>query len=80
MCFQLVELYAACRCPYYTHAVDRCSLYPNHNITQRIILVGYACTAHGQSRGSRQDRAYYDQQNYSDSGYASGHSHKSSHR
>lgn len=26
-----------------THDVDRCPLYPNHNITQRIILVGYAC-------------------------------------
>ncbi|KAK3325225.1 hypothetical protein B0H66DRAFT_599401 [Apodospora peruviana] len=25
MCYQVVELYAACRCLYYQHAVDRCT-------------------------------------------------------
>ncbi|PNY21679.1 Uncharacterized protein TCAP_07230 [Tolypocladium capitatum] len=25
MCYQLVELYSACRCLYYQHAIDRCA-------------------------------------------------------
>ncbi|KAG7147145.1 hypothetical protein HYQ46_004043 [Verticillium longisporum] len=45
MCYQLVELYSACRCLYYQHAVDRCAGYgrPGHSIQQRTIFVGYAC-------------------------------------
>lgn len=48
MCYQLVEVYTACRCLYYRHAVDKCALstYPNHNITERVIDVGYACAQH----------------------------------
>lgn len=80
MCYQLVELYSACRCLYYQHSVDRCANYPNHNITQRVIYVGYACAVHSAPQGSTYDSAVYGQQNYSDSGYASGRSHKSSSR
>ncbi|PSR89022.1 hypothetical protein BD289DRAFT_334320, partial [Coniella lustricola] len=73
MCYQIVELYAACHCPYFTHAVDRCSLYPNHNITQRVIYVGYACQVHQSSSayGGQQYATPYEQQQYSDSGYGS---------
>ncbi|KAI1645082.1 uncharacterized protein F4817DRAFT_193671 [Daldinia loculata] len=54
MCYQLVELYTACRCLYYRHAVDRCSAYgqSEHHITTRSILVGYACQTHTISPGS----------------------------
>jgi hypothetical protein len=64
MCYQLVELYSACRCLYYQHAVDRCAGYgrPGHGVQQRTILVGYACGAHTES--SRQ--------------YSSGYTHSSS--
>ncbi|KAF4946974.1 hypothetical protein FSARC_14068, partial [Fusarium sarcochroum] len=48
MCYQLIELYSACRCPYFTHTIDRCAAFkrPGHSIQQRIILVGYTCSAH----------------------------------
>lgn len=57
MCYQLVELYAACRCMYYKHTVDRCSNYPNHPITQRTILVGYACGRHSTPDAPEVDAA-----------------------
>jgi hypothetical protein len=77
MCYQLVELYSACRCLYYQHAVDRCAAYgrPGHGIQRRTILVGYACSDH-TSHASGYDYAYPSQ--YSDSGYHSGHSGHSS--
>lgn len=46
MCTQLVEVHSACQCLYYQHAIDKCILYPNHRITQRVILVPYACSTH----------------------------------
>lgn len=48
MCYQLSELYSACRCLYYQHSVDRCAKHQDssHTITHRIILVGYACEVH----------------------------------
>lgn len=48
MCYQLVEWYKACRCLYYSHAVDRCPSYgrEGHEITQGNIFVGYACRGH----------------------------------
>ncbi|KAI1751327.1 hypothetical protein F4782DRAFT_531602 [Xylaria castorea] len=51
MCYQVVEVYAACRCLYYQHAVDRCASYgrPGHEISKRTIPVGYACSVHTQS-------------------------------
>ena len=77
MCYQLVELYSACRCLYYQHAVDRCAAYgrPGHGIQMRTILVGYACSDH-TSHASGYDYSYPSQ--YSDSGYHSGHSRHSS--
>lgn len=55
MCNQLVEVYAACQCLYYQHAIDRCSLYPNHNIKQRVIPVGYACDKHNPAVNLKSD-------------------------
>ncbi|KAH7136839.1 hypothetical protein B0J13DRAFT_528343 [Dactylonectria estremocensis] len=48
MCYQLVELYSACLCLYYQFAIDRCADYgrPGHNVIQRTVLVGYACSMH----------------------------------
>ncbi|KAK1255224.1 hypothetical protein MKX08_009219 [Trichoderma sp. CBMAI-0020] len=67
MCYQLVELYSACRCLYYQHAIDRCAAYgrPGHNIEQRTIYVGYACSAH-----TGHSAQYAHESTYSDSGYA----------
>ncbi|KAH6609512.1 hypothetical protein Trco_002858 [Trichoderma cornu-damae] len=77
MCYQLVELYSACRCLYYQHAIDRCAAYgrPGHNIEQRTIYVGYACSAH---TGHSSHHAH--ESRYSDSGYGSGHSSRKSYR
>ncbi|KAI3396569.1 hypothetical protein diail_12018 [Diaporthe ilicicola] len=79
MCYQVLELYSACRCLYYQHAVDRCPRYGTrgHGITQRTILVGYACIDH--SSHSATYSSHYDDHSYADSGYAS-RSSKSSHR
>jgi len=81
MCYQLVELYSACRCLYYQHAVDRCAAYgrSGHAIQRRTILVGIACGEHSQ-RGSSYSygAADYSQVQYSDSGYQSSRSQKSS--
>lgn len=48
MCYQVLELYGACRCVYYQHAVDRCPMYGvrGHRTTQETRLVGYACLDH----------------------------------
>jgi hypothetical protein len=74
MCYQLLELYSACRCLYYQHAVDRCVAYGSqgHHVKQRHIYVGYACSVH-----SSHDAQHASQFSYSDSGYHSGHSRKS---
>jgi len=79
MCYQVVELYSACRCLYFQHAVDRCAAYgrPGHGIQRKTILVGYACSEHSQ-RGSNYGYGDYSQAQYSDSGYQSSRSHKSS--
>ncbi|KAI1173108.1 hypothetical protein F4777DRAFT_463396 [Nemania sp. FL0916] len=79
MCYQVVEVYAACRCLYYKHAVDRCPRYghPNHEILKRTIPVGYACSVHTQSASHG---AYSGNQNYSDSGYYSSRSSRDSYR
>ncbi|KAK1717025.1 uncharacterized protein BDZ83DRAFT_748865 [Colletotrichum acutatum] len=60
MCYQLVELYSACRCLYYQHAIDRCAAYgrPGHSIQNRTILVGYACHAHSSSHSTKGSRHY----------------------
>lgn len=71
MCYQVLELYSACRCLYYQHAVDRCPRYGKrgHSITQRTILVGYACFDH--SSKSDKYSSQRDDHSYADSGYAS---------
>lgn len=67
MCYQVLELYSACRCVYYQHPVDRCPRYgaPGHGVTQRTILVGYACLDHSSHSYSS------DGHSYSEEGYAS---------
>lgn len=67
MCYQILELYSACRCLYYQHAVDRCSRYgkPGHGITNRTILVGYACLNHANLTCIDSSEI-----GYSDEGYA----------
>lgn len=74
MCYQIMEVYSACRCLYYQHAVDRCAAYgrPNHGVELREVYVGYACSIH--SAPQSQYSATYS--SYSDSGYHSGRSNK----
>ncbi|KAI3318876.1 hypothetical protein HD806DRAFT_526054 [Xylariaceae sp. AK1471] len=57
MCYQVVEIYTACRCMYYQHAVDRCATYgrPGHEVQKRTIPVGYTCSLH--TRGYNSDSA-----------------------
>ncbi|KAK3685795.1 hypothetical protein B0T22DRAFT_230463 [Podospora appendiculata] len=70
MCYQVLEVYSACRCLYYQHAVDRCAAYgrPGHGITVKTILVGYTCDHHSRGASGYAD---YSQVQYSDSGYHS---------
>ncbi|KAI0198271.1 hypothetical protein F4808DRAFT_263070 [Astrocystis sublimbata] len=51
MCYQIIEIYSACRCIYYEHAVDKCASFsrPNHEVAKRTILVGYACANHARA-------------------------------
>ncbi|KAH6847511.1 hypothetical protein B0I37DRAFT_146495 [Chaetomium sp. MPI-CAGE-AT-0009] len=51
MCYQLIEIYSACECLYYTHAIDRCAAHgqPQHGIQRKTIRVGYACNEHSRS-------------------------------
>lgn len=53
--YQVLELYSACRCLYYQHAVDRSPHYGvrGSRIIQRTILVGYACWDHSTWDHSR---------------------------
>lgn len=55
MCFQLIELYNLCGYLYYQHAVNRCAAYGrrNHEISRRIIRVGYTCSYHEGSDAAR---------------------------
>lgn len=75
MCYQLIELYSACRCLYYQHAIDRCAAFgqTGHPVQRRTILVGVACSDHS-GQGHRTYAAAPVSQ-YSDSGY---YSHQSS--
>ena len=77
MCYQLVEVYSSCQCLYYKHAVDRCGNFGRHPVTERTIVVGYACSVHSP-RSRHGQRSTYSQPQYSDSGYHSSRSHKSS--
>ncbi|KAI0436155.1 hypothetical protein F4803DRAFT_248206 [Xylaria telfairii] len=71
MCYQVVEVYAACRCLYYQHTVDRCASYgrPGHGIQKRTIPVGYACSTHHREQTPRgtipvADPYYYSYRHY----------------
>ncbi|KAI1111745.1 hypothetical protein F5Y14DRAFT_302516 [Nemania sp. NC0429] len=66
MCYQVVELYAACRCIYYQHAVDKCGAYgrPGHAISKRTIPVGYTCSLHAPgNKGGTAISPYTSRQN-----------------
>ncbi|KAM3534288.1 hypothetical protein MY4038_002386 [Beauveria bassiana] len=67
MCYQVVELYAACRCLYYQHAVDRCPSYGHHGVEKRTIWVGYSCAAHAAHQAAAANHFTHS----SDSGYSS---------
>ncbi|KAK0376738.1 hypothetical protein CLIM01_05915 [Colletotrichum limetticola] len=64
MCFQLTEVYSACKCHFYSHATQRCSAYGKrgHVVEKRTIFVGFACPAHRASdtrcRGSVSSMLY----------------------
>lgn len=62
MCFQLLERFTACKCLYYSHAVDRCQSYgrKGHIVTRREIIVGYACLDHTEHQGPGGFRQYID--------------------
>lgn len=48
MCYQVVEVFTVCRCPYYRHAVDPCVCIgtKDHGVQEKVVLVGYICEAH----------------------------------
>lgn len=48
MCYQLIELFSACRCLYYQHPIDRCADYGSegHIVNRRTVYVGVACPEH----------------------------------
>ncbi|KAI5843252.1 hypothetical protein BZA05DRAFT_184893 [Tricharina praecox] len=54
MCIRLIERYAVCKCTYHVHGVDPCQSVGQygHNIQDRTVLVGYACTQHVAASGS----------------------------
>ncbi|GAW18707.1 hypothetical protein ANO14919_081880 [Xylariales sp. No.14919] len=58
MCYQVVEVYAVCRCLYYQHAIDKCAAYarPGHGVSRKTIPVGYACSVHTVGKEDRISR------------------------
>jgi len=48
MCYKVIERYSVCKCIYFTHAVDPCGSYGQygHEVTEKTVLVGYACPNH----------------------------------
>ena len=71
MCLKLVELYAVCKCVYYEHAVDPCSLFGQHAVEERTVLVGYACPEHADRETSMTAPVTRTEASH-DSGYQSG--------
>ena len=51
MCRRITERYAVCGCIYLTHGIDQCPYHiqPDHQIREREVLVGYACSRHTSS-------------------------------
>ncbi|RGP78939.1 transcription factor c2h2 [Fusarium longipes] len=75
MCVQLIELYSACRCLYYTHSIDRCAAFgrPPRGcpVQKRTILVGYLCSSHSiphTSLDTADENAGVDEDQESDEG------------
>lgn len=50
MCYQILEVYASCKCLYYIHPVDKCAASgrPGHKVARRTIPVGYLCSTHSR--------------------------------
>lgn len=74
MCYQIVERYAVCKCLYHRHAIDPCNNYgrPGHGVTEKTVLVGFACPDHGKRQRSSKPASAGSGSNMSnDSGYAS---------
>ncbi|KAF4121082.1 hypothetical protein GMORB2_2568 [Geosmithia morbida] len=78
----IIEIYSACRCVYYAHAIDQCASYgrPSHDVMTKNVYVGYACDIHvaaysqpgySASGPASADSAYAYAYAYSDSGYHS---------
>ncbi|KAF2453439.1 hypothetical protein BDY21DRAFT_293030 [Lineolata rhizophorae] len=72
MCYQVVERYAACRCLYYKHGIDRCAGYgqAGHVVQEKTVLVGYACSMHSSHRAETASMSGHGI--LPDSGYSSG--------
>ncbi|KAI0183816.1 hypothetical protein EV127DRAFT_254931 [Xylaria flabelliformis] len=72
MCYQVIEVYSACRCLYYQDAVSRCASYgrPGHEISKRTIPVGFACSEHSQDT-TQNTLAKYNGSRYIPYGYNS---------
>jgi hypothetical protein len=46
MCLRVVEKWAVCGCIYHVHGVDACPAYNQHGVSDKVVLVGYACPKH----------------------------------
>ena len=49
MCYRVVERYAVCGCVYFVHGVDQCGAYGQHQVQDRVVLVGHTCPNHAAS-------------------------------
>ncbi|KAF1971743.1 hypothetical protein BU23DRAFT_170933 [Bimuria novae-zelandiae CBS 107.79] len=47
MCLRVIEKFPVCGCTYHIHAIDACSNYGRHAVTEKVIYVGFACQQHG---------------------------------
>jgi hypothetical protein len=76
MCYQIVERYSVCRCLYHRHSVDPCRAYGQrgHPVTEKTVLVGFACSRHSVRRGTTEQSSSQSgsQSRWRDSGYSSG--------
>lgn len=72
MCYRLVELYAACRCLYFRHAIDPCQSYGqrNHPVQEKTTFVGWACPRHSAQQPADQSSPSHNL-SFPDSGYSS---------
>ncbi|KAH7094548.1 hypothetical protein FB567DRAFT_542984 [Paraphoma chrysanthemicola] len=56
MCYQAVERYSACRCLYYRFDIAPCAANARlgHSVTEKTVLVGFACSIHSNDHAKRQ--------------------------